>query len=151
MTYSTVANVRTEAGFNWNTDIPDATIEMYVNQSNWIINWMIGRIYDITKFAWSNFIWSQAEYMLARIEQLLSTWYLLLAEYWPEARDTDKDWQSKIDQAMDLILSISKGDTALLLLDGSETPSKSSAKAWWPVLTTAVWTEDPYFSVNDKY
>lgn len=152
MAYTTVERIRAESWFTWNSDISDNYIEWYLNQSHWIIIWRIGIRYDISKLSWSLFTWSQAEEMLKRIEELISSSYLLIAEYWNEARGSDKDWYNKIKQANALLDQITAWTLKLFDINWNEFWTKSiSTSSSWLVLTLPNPEPPRYFKVDDIY
>lgn len=148
--YSSIARVRSESWFTNNNDITDLYIEGYINQSNWILIWYIASIFNISNFSWVLFAWSQAENILKRIEELFSSWYLLIAEYWPEARNTDKDWYIKIKEAEGLCNKLLLWEISLFDINWNEYSKKWSAPSWTIVLTVPL-NSKAIFSINDKY
>lgn len=154
MAFTTVARVRSESWFNWNSDISDTYILWYLNQSNGVLLSYVASVYN----AWllvpsAIFTWSQAEQLLIRIEELLTSWYLLISEYWPEALNTDKDWYTKVKEAMWLLDKILSWDLKLFDVNFAEF-SKNVTMSWiWLSMTTPDNNTDltPIFTTSDVY
>ena len=115
--YSTIAQVRLEAGFTNNLDILDATITEYTNQAHGVILSKLASDYDITKLDVSNlaFVNSIAQSVLTRCEILLASGYLLIKEYGVMIGDKPIDEaKRRIDEAFKLLDKISSGEIQLL-------------------------------------
>ena len=150
MAYTTITNVRSESGFTGNTNITDAMLTIYLNQTNWIVQSYISSVYDITDLTWANFTLSQAEYMLKRIEELMASWYLLIKEYWREWLDADKNGYEKVNEWMELLKMITSWELRLIWVDWSEFDRINKSTAWSMVAWWAV-SGDNIFWVNDEY
>lgn len=129
MSFSTIARVRSESGFAGDTDISDTYIGGYLTQAHGVLLGYVANIYDATKFTGSLFIGSQAESMLQRIEELFASWYLLIAEYGPEGRNTDKDGYTKVKEAERLCIAMVEGTLTLFDVNSNEFTKKPSATA----------------------
>lgn len=152
--YSTVARIRDESWFTWNLDITDSFIQWYWDQANWVLLSYVAGIYDASYLAPSAlFTGSQAEQMLQRIEELLASWYLLIKEYWLEAKDTDKDWYNKVKEAKDLLMMLSTWDLTLIDNNFAEFAKKNTASAWGIVFSSPDYNSnlDPIFKMSDTY
>lgn len=152
MPYTTTAKVRSEAGFEWNTNITDDVIEKYLIQSHGIVQSYVAAVYKVTDLAGSLFTGSQAEAMLQRAEELIAAWYLLIKEYWLEGVGTEADGYKKKTEGEKLLMSLSDPKKPLLLLDlnGSEFTRQAVAIAWKIAVAGAVSGANK-FSVNDVY
>lgn len=80
-TYTTDAEVRTEAGFDYNTDIADSQIEAARVRAYGVINSQIGARYSLPLTDNSCWSTSPAKDLIKNIELLLASAYLLIKEY----------------------------------------------------------------------
>lgn len=151
--FTTVDRIRLESWFNNNSDITDNNILAYWTQANAILLWYIWSIYDISSLSWTLFTWSQAEDILSRIEELYSSGSLLMAEYWPNAYNTDKDWSIKIKEARDLCDMIVVWTIRLFDINWNEFWKKNTSLSWNIKMTTP---DDninltPIFTISQKF
>jgi hypothetical protein len=81
--YTTIDNVRFEAGFVGNPDVTDAEILEYIEEVHGTILSRLATKYDISFLdaSNSNFVGSPAAYKLALIERYRAAGSLLVAEY----------------------------------------------------------------------
>ncbi len=150
--YSNIANVRTESGFDWNTNILDTLLTSYLEQSHGVVVSYVASRYNITKLvASTDFTGSQAEQMLVRVETLLASWYLMIKEYWPDGANTDKDWYKKVDEAMELLMMISKWDLRLIKIDWSEFELWAVKKTTWTFYGSWAVVDWEIFKTTDKF
>lgn len=147
--YSTVDRIRAESWFSGNDDITDGYIEWYGNQANGVIKGFIGWVYNLTALN-TNFTWSPWEQLLKRIEELLASSYLLIAEYGSEAKDTDKDWYKKGKQADELLQKIVGGELRLIDSNWSQFWSTTVSSAGGIELSLPT-DNERIFKVNDIY
>ena len=103
-----------------------------------------------------NFVWSTASEFLAGLEMGLGAGYLLINEYWNEARGTDKDGFRRVSDSMKILEDIRDGNIALFWADGNLLPAvasqnKSGGKIRGLPDTTTTDEYERRFSVNDKF
>lgn len=153
MSFTTVDRVRDESWFTWELNISDNSINWYLIQANWIIISNIATVYDASKLIWSLFVWSHAENMLKRIEELLASGYLLIKEYGPEWRDTDKDGYIKIKEAEKLLDKIINGDIKLFDINYVEFWRQTTSS--WALLKMTTPDNNlnltPIFTTKDRF
>lgn len=118
MAYSTVANVKLEAGFSDNTNIEDTTVTRYITASDDTIDGVLSKLYTLPL--------SETPGIIEQISRLMSAGYLMMEQYGTEAEGTSFDGQAKIDQAMALLKKIELGETLLVGTDGVELATSSS-------------------------
>lgn len=150
MAFSTEARVRTESGFDGNSNVSSTLITEYLNQANGVVLSYVGARYRITALSGALFTGSQAENMLKRIEELLASGYLLIKEYGADALDSDKDGYKKVEEALELLTQIMEGKIRLLDVNGDEIETVSGSSAGSVVAGGAVSGENK-FSVSDVY
>jgi hypothetical protein len=139
--YSTVARVRTEAGFDGNANVTDAYIQAYLDQATNIVNGKVFFRYAPSTFT-ANFSGSQAEATLQRCEELLAAGYLLAKEYGAE-NVGEKSGKEKIKMAMDLLCMIADGDMLLLDSNGAiYAQQASNPSVDGPVLNMPAYDQD---------
>jgi len=99
--YSSVVKVRTEAWFDWNGDITDADILVYLEEVHGTILSRLATKYDISLLDISNanFAGSPASFKLALIERYRAAGSMLVKEYWPEWTEDKDKWYQKIKRA----------------------------------------------------
>lgn len=96
--YTTIERIRSEAWFEWNTFIQDETVETYQNQATGIINWVVARRYNLSSMLnHPNFEGSEANNMLARVEELIWAGHLLNKDYNIQDQDSNSNGNKKID------------------------------------------------------
>ena len=118
MAFSTTARVRTESGFDGNSNVADATIAEYLDQANGVVLSYVGARYRITALSGTLFTGSQGEKFLKRVEELLASGYLLIKEYGADALDSDKDGYKKVNEAEELLTQIMEGKIRLSIVTG---------------------------------
>lgn len=153
MTFTTVARVRAESGFNGNTDISDTYIGGYLTQANGVLLGYVASIYDATKLSGALFTGSQAESLLQRIEELFASGYLLIAEYGPEAKNSDKDGYNKVKEAEKLCTELLSGSFGLYDINSNEFTKKETASAGAIVMATPDNNPNlvPIFTTTDRF
>lgn len=117
MAYSTVENVKLEAGFSDNTNIADNTVTRYITASDDTIDGVLSKLYTLPL--------SETPGIIEQISRLMSAGYLMMEQYGTEAEGTSFDGQAKIDQAMALLKKIELGETLLVGTDGVELATSS--------------------------
>lgn len=119
--YTDVASVRSEAWFERNPNVLDATIESYLIQAHWIVQSYISAVYILTNLqpGVSLFDNSQAASLLKRAEELFAAGYLQMKEYWLQALWTERDWQRKIAEAEKLLQRLLDWKNPLRLVNTS--------------------------------
>lgn len=153
MTYSTEPNVRNEAWFDWNADLTTDVIDRYQLQSYNIIRWVVAWRYDITLLDSSNpnFVWSQASYYLARVEELMAAWYILIKEFWSDWTERKETGELKLKEANSLLDKLFWSPaTRLVGLDWNEITTVPIASAWsidsnWMVWRDRIFTTTQIF------
>lgn len=153
--FTTVDDIRSEAGFDNNCNVDDTLIEKYGDRAHGIILSKIALRYNLTTIT-ENFTGSQAEELLIAIEELLSAGYLLRKEYGPDALDADKDGGRKINEAMELLDKISSGEIPLIDSNNSEyvTNDQFNAEATEPMQEDedGNWEDaENYFTLQDEF
>lgn len=153
--FSTVDNIRSEAGFDNNCNIDDTVIETYGNRAYGIVRSKISRMYSLTTLA-ENFTGSDAEALLVACEELLAAGYLLRKEYGPDALDSDKNGTLKINEAMELLDKIATGEIPLIDSNNSEyaTNDQYNAEATEPETEDdeGNWEKaENYFTLEDEF
>lgn len=143
--YTTVDVVRAESGFTNNPHITDDVIEEFINNAESEVDGSLALGgYDLPL--------TSVPGMVKNAAKLLSAGYLLLSEYGPEHTGTNKEGNSKLKQARDLLLRIENGKTTIL--DGdSQAVSHGSKVSGYPDSTAATNTpsEAPAFRIIDKF
>jgi len=148
--FSTVLRVRGEAWFVWNTNIADSYIEWYQKQGYWMVVSYTSAVYSIADFVGANFIWSQAESVLQRAEELISAWYLLIDQYWNNDLWGWKTGWDRVNEWKALLLAISTWDMRLVWNDWEEFDRKTKSTSW--SIGSGWFTESANkFSVDDIY
>lgn len=135
MAYSTLANIRDEAGFTNNNNVLDAKITGYQSAATSHINGILGRVYALPL--------TSTPAIVELIERRLAAGYLLLDEYGEMAEGTDKDGNQKINWAEKMLQEIESG--AITLYDATNTPLTGNTQVnmkGWPNNSTAGETED---------
>lgn len=118
MAYTTADNVRKESGFEGNSNITDATITIYLNEANGIVQGMVAGAYVVNELAASaTFTGSQAEYYLKRAETLIASGLLLIKEYGAEQFDSDKNGYDKYNEGKALLEMILRNEAPVRLID----------------------------------
>jgi hypothetical protein len=121
MANTTVAIVRSESGFDNNSDITDATITIYVDLAAAEVKGFVARIYDMAEMeASAKFSSSQAEAFLKGVETLWASGLLLIKEYGAEAQNADKDGYRKLELAKAMLLDLQEERVMLLDTDNVE-------------------------------
>ena len=126
LTYALNKDVRTEAGFTYNTDITDTQIEAARVRAFSLINSKIGSRYSLPLTGSTCFDTSPAKDLVKNIEMLLASGYMLITEYGNEAIGTDKDGYRKTSTSESMLNDIMAGTLLLLCADGSELPTNSN-------------------------
>lgn len=150
-TYSVTASIRDDAWFTNNTYIADASIDIQRLRAYALINSYVGTRYKIPSLADSNFIGSPAAQLLESIEITLWGAYLLIKEYWPAGRDTDKDGYRRLEDVKTLLGEIRDGKLSLFGLDGNLLTGIDVSNQVSGTIRGFV-TDDPWrFSVDDTF
>lgn len=153
--FTTVDDIRSEAGFDNNCNIDDTVIEKYGDRAHGILLSKVALRYNLTTIA-ENFTGSEAETLLIACEELLAAGYLLRKEYGPDALDSDKDGKKKIDEAMEILDKVSSGEIPLIDSNNNEyvtndqfnaestEPEKEDEDGNWE-------TAENYFTLDDEF
>lgn len=150
-TYSLTASIRDDAGFTNNTYIVDASIDIQRLRAYALINSYVGTRYKIPSLVDANFVGSPAAQLLESIEINLGGAYLLIKEYWPAGRDTDKDWYRRFEDVKTLLAEIRDGKLSLFGLDGNLLPGIDGTNQIGGTIRGFVTDELPRFSVDDTF
>lgn len=131
MAYSTVANIKQEAGFTNNSNITEATVTRHLTAADSQIDSVIGKLYTLPL--------ASTPGLIERISRYLAAGSLMLEEYGTEAEGTSKDGKAKIDAAMKDLNSIASG--LITLVDSSGVPLAANTTSGvymngWPDDTT---------------
>ena len=130
MTFSTEPRVRDESWFTWNADLQTSTIETYQLQAYNIILWVVSWKYNITDLLAADPL-SQAWLYLARVEELMASWYLLIKEYWSDWTERKETWELKLKQANELLEKLfATPPTKLIWLTWVEITTVPISQAW---------------------
>jgi hypothetical protein len=148
--FSTLARVRSEAGLTSQTNISDTVITGYHTQANGVLCSYVAGRYNISNLvASADFTGSKAESFLQRVEEMLGAGYLLLKVYGPDGGgDMNKDGTIKIDQAMQMLTSLSEGVIRLLKNDGTEFEQLSDKKTGSGIKKSG-FNRTPTFSIEN--
>jgi len=150
-TYSTTASIRDDAWFAWNTYIVDASIDIQRTRAYALINSYVGTRYTVPSLADSNFIGSPASQLLESIEITIGGAYLLIKEYGPAGRDTDKDWYRRLEDVKILLSEIRDGKISLFGNDGHLLPTVQQEDQSSGTIRAYTTDEPPRFSVDDNF
>ena len=121
MAWTTNALVRSESGFDNNSDITEASLTSYTTLAHGQIKGFVARIYDMAELeASTKFTGSQAEDFLKGIETLWASGLLLIKEYGAEAQNSDKDGYRKLELAKAMLLDLQEERIKLLDTDNAE-------------------------------
>lgn len=127
--YTTVDDIRREAGFTNNANITDAVINSRRIDAEDEINSELTGIYTVP-------FGSPAPRVINNITKLLAAGYLLLAEYGAVTTGSNKEGNAKITEARGMLDSLKS--RKLLLTDASgNSMAVSAAVTSWPDATTA--------------
>lgn len=152
--YATVAEVRTESGFEGNVKVTDIMIEGYLDQAHSVVQGYVAAVYDITQFVTSSlFTDSQAEDYLTRSELLIASGFLLIKQYNGKIQDNvDSDGQERVDEGIGMLKMLADKDFPVRLIDvnGNEFNRKTLKTAGTFVAGGAT-AGDNIFSVADTY
>lgn len=150
-TYTTTAKIRDDSGFKGNTYIIDGSIDTQRLRAFARINSYVGVRYRIPTLADANFTDSPAAQLLESLEILLGGALLLIQEYGPEGRDTDKDGYRRQSEAVKLLEEIRDGKASLFGNDGNLLPEVLAGNKQSGRLRGYVPDEPGRFSVDDKF
>lgn len=129
LSYCTIADIRRESGFLNTTNLADARVtETGERAQNEVDSYLRG-VYTLPLASTPDLI----EY----ITMLLASGYLLIREYGPESRDTDKDGYKKCAEARALLKQIAAKE--LLLTDSTGAVLSTSTThrlSFFPTTTT---------------
>lgn len=118
MAYSTVANIRQEAGFQNNDSVDDPTIELKQLNAFSIVKGYVARRYSISQLSGALFTDSQAEETLELAERLYAAGLLLNDQYSGQQMG-ETNGKAKIDAAQKILDDIAAGTLKLLDTTGS--------------------------------
>jgi hypothetical protein len=149
VTYTTTPEVRTESGFQYNTDITDSVIDSKRLAAFSIINSKVGSRYSLPLSNNPNFTDSPAQNLMGYIELLYASWNLLITEYWNEAIWSDKDGYKKQKAADDMLNDILSWKLLLLDTTWSELLTNVNLGETQTVRLTVSWS--PTNSDNKKF
>lgn len=150
-TYTTTAKIRDDSGFKNNTYIIDASIDTQRIRAFARINSYVGTRYVIPNLADTNFADSPAAQLLESIEILLGGALLLIQEYGPEGRDTDKDGYRRQADAVKLLEEIRDGKASLFGNDGHLLQAVGSSDSTRGKIRGYVPETSGRFSVDDTF
>lgn len=156
MSYTTVDSVRLYSGLTQKDasdayKITDAYISLRITRAEAIINGYVGARYVLPITATSVLAF------LEGISNELTVAYLYLDEYGVESKDTDKGWQSRMDNVYKQLDDISKGKFKLIdTTTGEEIASLSSTQpGFYPTaassLPDATDTTKPQMTMNKRW
>lgn len=157
MAYTTVTQIRQEAGFQNNTNVTDAIITEYQTRAYNTVRGYTARRYALSTLSGSTFTGSQAESVLTQCELLLAAGWLLMNQYagQPTGEAVGKE---KLDRSMDMLADIAAGKLVLLDTSSAEfTSDVASVGGISPALSSPPRTDsDPtsserHFSVDTKW
>lgn len=127
--YSTITNIRKEAGFTGNTNILDADITSFQEAAYSHINGILSRTYTLPL--------SETPDILELIERRLAAGHLLLEQYGEEAEGTDREGETKVKWAEDMLAKIESGEIQLLNTSNEVlTRSEGQTMKGWPNSST---------------
>lgn len=152
MAFSTVARVRTVAGFENNEDVTDPIITTYLARASSIVRSSITGRYNLTDLSGARFTNSPAQEYLRTAEDLIAAGLLLIDQY--GERDPERTGHRKKAEGMAMLNDLKKGDSRLLDVDDVGFDEKGSSPSLVdgilytaPTLTVAPRS----FSVGDEY
>jgi hypothetical protein len=150
-TFTTVERVRSEAGFDANSLVTDATIQEYLDQGHAIVLGVVAGVYSVSSLAGVLFTGSHAEDYLKRAEELIAAGYLLQKDYGSQEFDTDKDGIRKFQEGMDRLTALTEEPPVRLLdVNNDEFTRVSPTIAGSPVAGISS-SSTAKFSVDDTY
>lgn len=149
MAYTTTTLVRSESGFDNNSDVTDATITSYINMAHGSVKGFVARIYDISALD-TDFTGSQAKDYLEGIETLWASGLLLIKEYGAEALDSDKDGYKKLELAKSLLMDLEE-EKVILLDSNDEEYSRNDADAAGTVQYGDCEEDENIFDLDDVF
>lgn len=149
--FSTVDNVRSEAGFTNNSDVTNPNIQRHLDRATNRIRSVISVRYLLNELSGSNFTGSPAETLLKLIEEQLAAGYLMSQEY--GAEDTNpKNGKAKIAEAEKILGELAAGKQILIGVDSAEFPTRSAKASGTAILTgPSLETSPRDFGVKDRY
>lgn len=151
-TYTTDAKVRNDAGFVNNQYVTDPMIDAQRLRAFAIINSYVGSRYAVSGLLGGpTFSGSPAAQLLESVEILYAGGLLLIQEYGPEGRDTDKDGYRRVADATAMLKDVQAGNIALFGSDGNLLPSVAAANQSRPTVAGGFGDGDRSFSVSDVY
>lgn len=145
--YTSLDNIRQEAGFNANEFISDVLISDKRDVAENTINATLSSLYTVP--------FSPAPPTISYITELLAASYLLSTDYGPFASGTTKDGKTKFDEAMLLLDGLSTQTSSLIDPTGVVIPV-SPRPTGWPLDSTATARPENnggerLFRISDQY
>lgn len=125
MAYTTLAKIRSEAGFTNNANVSDAKISTYHTAATSQIDGVLYRAYALPL--------SETPPILELIERKLAAGHLLLDQYGEQAEGTSFDGKSKVKWAEDMLEQIENGYVTLIGADGNplnQVSNKVNMSGW---------------------
>lgn len=152
MAYTTATQVRNEAWFEGNTNVLESLVDKMLLQAHGVVQSYLSAAYNVTDFAGALFTGSQAEGMLARAEELIGAWFLLIKQYWLEGIGTEADWYKKKAEGENLLKSLldPKRPLRLLNVNGVEFTRVSASPSGW-LYASGVVVDWNKFSVDETF
>lgn len=130
VTYSTTAAIRTDCGFDGNPNVTDPAIDALRVRAKSLIDSAVGTRYAVPAVPFvSPFLASPAAAYLETLEVMLAGALLLIREYGPEGRDTDKDGYRRKADADAMLKDVVSGAVSLFGSDGALIPSVTAVNA----------------------
>jgi hypothetical protein len=151
--YSTVENVRVEAGIEGNANILDTEVESYLKRAHAEVLSFVSAKYNVITLAGSNFEGSQAQGYLESAEVMLAAGLLLIRDYGKQSTDTDKDGYKKVAEARAMLSRLYdvKNPMRLIGVDGTEFGNIAISNAGGLLFSSGTEEDENIFSVKDKW
>lgn len=148
MAYTTIARVRSECGFDGNTNITDALITTYLNQAHGVVNGIVAGVYNISSLAGALFTGSQAEAYLQRAEELIASGFLLIKEYGTSDTTNGAEGLRKYEEGKALLAMLSANPPVHLLdINGAQMTGSNISSS--PIFNDT--DSESVFSTSDTY
>jgi phage gp36-like protein len=129
LSYCTIADIRRESGFVNNTNLADARVTETGERAQSEVESYLRGVYTLPL--------SSTPDLIEYITMLLASGYLLIREYGPESRDTDKDGYKKCAEARALLQQIAAKTLLLVDSTGAVLPTSSTHRlGYFPTSST---------------
>lgn len=152
--YSTVNDIRDEAGFKGNSNIKNETILKYQKEAYSYIRSRIAAKYVITNLVIGNpsFDDSDARKFLKRVEELFAAWRLLIKEYGPDGTEQKEQGEIRLEDGEQKIQSLFESPFAARLVDINwvEFERVPFASSWSPVSSGMIGVQNK-FTIDQKF